>query len=137
MKKEISKKIASCKALKGKTILDIIEMPRFLENLAAYWNAQKADRDAIRKSYEAMRKAGGAKGYKLPAHVIDHLADMSAKELAGEFALVIAAQSQRSAAERLYINQIGMQAYSLTIAQIVCEEFPELEKELLPKSKSN
>ena len=47
MKKEISKKIASCKALKGKTILDIIEMPRFVENLAAYWNAQKADRDAI------------------------------------------------------------------------------------------
>ena len=127
----------SCKALKGKTIRDVITMSRFVENLAAYWTAQKADRDATRKSYEAMKKLGGAKGYKMPAHVIDRLYPLTAEDLAVEFAQVIYSGSNRSANERKYIRQIGQQAYNLTVAQIVVEEFPELEDELLPKKKSD
>lgn len=136
MKNEILQKIRSCKALQGKDVADIIAMPRFLENLGAYWTAQKTDRDAIRKSYDAMRKMGGAKGYRIPAHVIDDLAGMSVADLAVEYAKVVAGGSTRNHAERLYIRQIGQQAYNLTIAQIVVEEYPELEPELLPK-KSN
>lgn len=136
MKKETLQKIRSCKALQGKDVADIIAMPRFLENLGAYWTAQKTDRDAIRKSYDAMRKMGGAKGYRIPAHVIDDLAGMSVADLAFEYAKVVAGGSTRTHAERLYIRQIGQQAYNLTVAQYVVEEYPELEPELFPK-KSN
>lgn len=137
MKKETLQKIRSCKALQGKDVADIIATPRFLENLGAYWTAQKTDRDAIRKSYDAMRKLGGAKGYRIPAHVIDDLAGMSVDDLAVEYAKVVAGGSIRNHAERLYIRQIGQQAYNLTIAQIVVDEYPELANELLPKSNSN
>lgn len=133
MKKETLQKIRSCKALQGKDVADIIAMPRFLENLGAYWTAQKTDRDAIRKSYEAMRKMGGANGYRIPAHVIDDLAGMSVADLAFEYAKVVAGGSTRNHAERLYIRQIGQQAYNLTVAQYVVEEYPELEPELFPK----
>lgn len=136
MKKEIIEKIRACKVMQGKTIFDVVVMPRFVENLAAYWTAQKTDRDAIRKSYQAMRKMGGAKGYKVPAHVIDGLSALTAEDLAVEYARVVAGGSTRTSAERLYIRQIGQQAYNLTVAQFVVEEYPELESELLPK-KSN
>ena len=138
MKKETLQKIRSCKALQGKTVCDIVALPRFLENLAAYWADQKALREAARKSYAAMRKMGGACGYKLPAHTIDHLAQLSVEDLAVEYAKVVAGGSTRNHAERLYISQIGQQAYNLTVAQIVIDEYPELEPELLPnKTKAN
>ena len=137
MKKETLQKIRSCKALQGKDVADVVAMPRFRDNLAAYWTAQKMDRDAIRKSYAAMRKMGGAAGYRIPAHVIDDLAAMTVEDLAVEYAKVIAGGSKRNHAERLYIRQIGQQAYNLTIAQIVVDEYPELADELLPKSNAN
>ena len=43
MKAETIKKIRSCKALEGKGIADIVAMPLFRENLAAYWTAQLQD----------------------------------------------------------------------------------------------
>ena len=137
MKKETLQKIRSCKALQGKTIFDVVALPRFVENLAAYWTAQKTDRDAIRKSYAAMRKMGGAKGYKIPAHPIDDLATLTVEELAIEYAKVVAGGSTRNHAQRKYIRQIGQQAYNLTVAQMVVEEYPELEPVLIPKSKAN
>lgn len=135
--KETQQKIASCKALRGKTVLDLISMPKFVENLAAYWKAQKEDRDTVRKSYQAMRKMGGAKGYKLPAHPMDGLESLTAEELAAEFSTLLAGVCNRSAQQRRYIRQICQQAYNLTIAQIVVEEFPELESVLIPKAKAN
>lgn len=137
MKKETQNKIISCKALRGKSVYDVLAMQKFVDNLAAYWNAQKTDRSAIRASYEAMRKLGGAKGYKLPAHPIDDLAGLSVEDLAIEFAKVIAGNSKRCRAERLYIQQIGQQAYNLTVAQLIVAEYPELEDELIPKTKTN
>ena len=137
MKRESIKKIKSCKALKGKTIQDIIITPRFQENLAAYWEAQKTDRKAIRSSYEAMRKLGGAKGQKVPAHPIDDLLELTVEDMAMEYAKCVAGGSRRVAAERKYIAQLGQQAYNLTIAQIAVDEFTELESELLPKKKAN
>lgn len=137
MKLEILKKIRSCKELRGKTIKDIVESVEFVENLAAYWVAQKADREATKKSYEAMRKAGGAKGYRVPAHPIDDLCALTANEMAAEYYAVLMKMCNRPAAERKYIYQLGQQAYNLTIAQIVIREFPELEDTLIPKSKNS
>ena len=137
MKKETLQKIRSCKALQGKSIFDVVALPRFVENLAAYWTEQKETRKTAIASYQAMHKLGGPKGYKLPAHVIDRLVDLSVEDLAVEYAKVVAGGSTRNPAERKYIRQIGQQAYNLTIAQIVVDEYPELANELLPKSNSN
>ena len=135
--KETQRKIESCKALQGMTVEDLVNNDRFRNNLAAYMTAQKEDRKQIRASYEAMRKLGGAKGYKLPAHPIDRVIDLTAGEFAAEFLAVVAKKSARPVAERQYIQQLGMQAYNLTVAQYVVEEYPELEPVLLPKSKAN
>ena len=99
--------------------------------------AQREDRKQIRASYEAMRKMGGAKGYKLPAHTIDRVMDLSVEEFANAFASIINGVSKRTASEREYIAQLGFKAYNLTVIQYVIEEFPELEKELIPKTNEN
>lgn len=137
MKKETIAKIKDCKALAGKSVIDVVALPKYQENLAAYWTAQKEDRKAVRASFDAMRKAGGAKGYKVPAHVIDKLFDLSVEDFSVAFVEVLYKTSNRSASERQYIYQLGMQAYSLTVAQIVVEEFPELKEELIPTKNHN
>lgn len=137
MKEEILTKIQSCKALSGKTVEELIATERFRNNLAAYMKAQREDRKQIRASYEAMRKAGGVKGYKLPAHPIDRVIDLSVDDFAAEYMSVIAKMSKRPHAERRYIQQLGQQAYNLTVAQMVVEEYPELESVLIPKAKAN
>lgn len=137
MKPETRNKIASCKALQEMTVADLCATVRFRDNLAAYMTAQRTDRDAIRKSYDAMRKLGGAKGYKLPAHPIDRVINLSVEDFAVEYLAVIANASKRTVAERRYIQQLGQQAYNLTVAQYVVDEYPELADELIPKSKAN
>lgn len=137
MKKETIEKISRCKALQGATVEDIVKSERFRDNLAAYLTAQREDRKAIRSSYAAMRKAGGAKGYKLPAHVIDNFMDCTVGEFVADYLEVLAKVSSRPTRERQYIGQLGQQAYNLTIAQIVVDEFPETAEELIPKAKSN
>ena len=137
MDKDTQRKIESCKALQGKTVEELIATDRFRNNLAAYMTAQKEDRKQIRASYEAMRKLGGAKGYKLPAHPIDRVINMSVEDFAMEYLAVLARASKRPFAERQYIQQLGQQAYNLTVAQYVVDEYPELGNELLPKSKAN
>lgn len=135
MKRETRKKIESCKALQGKTVEDLIMEQKFLDNLAAYWKAQKEERLATRKSYAAMRKLGNRTSF-LPAHTIDHLIDLTTEQLRDEFLSLFRRDSKRSAAERKYIEQIGTQAYNLTICQYAIEEFPELKHELLPDLKN-
>lgn len=137
MKKETLNKISNCKALRGMTVEDVIKTDRFLDNLAAYLTAQKEDRKAIRSSYAAMRKAGGVRGYKLPAHVIDKFMDCTAEDFAAEYLKVLSKMSPRPMRERQYIAQLGRQAYNLTVVQFVVDEFPELADELLPRSKAN
>lgn len=137
MKRGTLEKIKNCKALQGMSVEDVIKSDRFRDNLAAYLTAQREDRKAIRSSYAAMRKAGGAKGYKLPAHVIDKFMDCSVEEFANEYLKVLSKMSPRPMRERQYIGQLGQQAYNLTITQFVIDEFPELADELTPKSKAN
>lgn len=135
--KEAQKKIAACKELQGMTVGDIIKSQRFTDNLAAYISAQREDRKAIQKSYAAMRKLGSTRGLKLPAHVIDRLMDLSVTDFAAEYGRIIDHESERPAAERKYIYQLGLQAYNVTIAQAVVDEFPELKDYLFPKSETN
>lgn len=130
-------KVRQCKALQDVTIAQLVETQKFRDNLAAYMTAQKEDRAAIQKSYMAMKKLGGAKGYKLPSHPIDKVINLSVGEFANEYLAIINHVSKRPFAERRYIFQLGNQAYNLTIAQIVVDEFPELADELIPKSKGN
>ena len=137
MKKDIRQKVESCKALQGKTVLDLCETSRFRDNVAAYLTAQKEDRKAIRASYEAMRKLGGTKGYKLPAHVLDRLMDLSVDEFVGAYLQILMGISNRPHSERVYIEQLCQQAYNLTVAQFVVDEYPELADELIPKAKNN
>ena len=137
MKAETRKKVASCKALQEMTVADLCATVRFRDNLASYMTAQRTDRDAIRKSYDAMRKLGGAKGYKLPAHPIDRVIGLTVEQFAAEYLAVLGRTSKRPVAERQYIQQLGQQAYNLTVAQYVVDEYPELADELIPKSKAN
>lgn len=125
-KQEIERKIAEVKALDGKTVQDILVMPEFLHNLGKYLDAQRQDREAIRSSFQAMHKLGGAMGMKLPSHPVDKFLDMTPEDFAEEYRKVIGAISDRPAAQRLYIRQLGQQAYNLTIANFVVAEFPEL-----------
>lgn len=134
--KETQRKIESCKALKGKSVADVVHDEKFLDNLSAYMAAQREDRKQIRASYEAMRKVGGSKGYKLPSHPIDRVIDLLTVQFAAEFLAVITKTSKRPFAERQYIQQLGMQAYNLTVAQYIVEEYPELEPVLLPKPEN-
>ena len=135
--REVQQKINECKALQGKTVTDIVEMQKFQMNLTKYFTAQKEDRKAIQASYRTMHQFGPPRGYKLPAHAIDKVMDWSVEDLAVEYLRIIDKESNESAAVRKYIFQLAGQAYNLTIAQIVCEEFPELESYFFPKSKKN
>lgn len=137
MDKQAQQKIASCKALQGKTVMDVCNMTEFKDNLAAYMKAQRDDRAAIRSSYEAMRKLGGAKGFKLPAHAIDRVIEMPVEQFAGAYMDCINGTCQRPAAEREYILQLGFQAYNKTVADFVLAEFPELKEIFYPKANTN
>lgn len=135
MKNETKRKVESCKALREMSVADLIATDRFRDNLATYMTAQRTDRQAIKDSYAAMRKLGGAKGYKLPAHPIDRVIGMPVEDFAVEYAKVVCGRSTRNAAERKYIRQLGQQAYNLTVAQYVVDEYPELADELIPKAE--
>lgn len=125
-------KIASCKALQGKTVADIVGTERFEKNLSAYITEQREARKAAIASYNAMKKAGGAFGLKLPAHPIDDTMKWPVEQFAVEYLAILARVSKRPAGVRRYVEQLAQQAYNVTVAQIVCEEFPELTTIFFP-----
>lgn len=130
MDKKIAEKVRQCKALKGKSVVDVMDMREFQDNLAAYWTQQTESRKQVEKNYKLIAKP-------VPAHPIANLMNLSVSQLMMEYLAVINGTSTRTSSERLYIKQLCQQAYNLTVAQIVCKEFPELESELLPKAKAN
>lgn len=130
MDKKIAEKVKQCKALQGKSVIDVMDMREFQDNLAAYWTQQTQSRKQVEQNYQLICK-------KVPAHPIANLMQLSVSQLMLEYVAVVNGTSVRNSSERLYIKQICLQAYSLTVAQIVCKEFPELESELLPKAKAN
>ena len=130
MDKAIAEKVRKCKKLQGKNIVDVMDMRQFQDNLAAYWTQQRESRLQVERNYKLITKP-------VPAHPIANLMNLSVKQLMLEYLAVINGTSTRTSSERTYIKQLCQQAYNLTVAQIVCKEFPELEPELLPKAKAN
>jgi len=130
MDKAIADKVRKCKKLQGKNIVDVMDMRQFQDNLAAYWTQQRESRLQVERNYKLITKP-------VPAHPIANLMNLSVKQLMLEYLAVINGTSTRTSSERTYIKQLCQQAYNLTVAQIVCKEFPELEPELLPKAKAN
>ena len=130
MDKKIAEKVRQCKALQGKSVIDVMDMREFQDNLAAYWTQQTQSRKQVEQNYQLICK-------KVPAHPIANLMQLSVSQLMLEYVAVVNGTSTRTSSERLYIKQLCQQAYNLTVAQIVCKEFPELESELLPKAKAN
>lgn len=137
MKKETIEKLYKVRALKGKTINDIISMPKYRHNLSHYMTEQSEARKAALASYAAIKKAGGGKGLKVPAHPVDIILKMTVEEFCDEYRAVLAKKSSRPASERKYIEQLGKQAYMLTVAEIACKQFPELKDEFFPESNTN
>lgn len=126
MDKAISDKVRQCKALKGKTVFDIMEMQEFQDNLATYWTQQKEQRKATIESYKRISK-------QVPAHCIDQVINLTTEQLTMAYIQILNKTSIRPASERKYISQLCAQAYSLTCAQFVVKQFPELEDILIPK----
>ena len=137
MKPETREKVARCKALQGIAVGEFIRGEKFLANLAVYWADQKDQRTKARASYDAMHKLGTSRGYKLPAHSVDHFLGWTVGEIAAEYGRILDKRSDLSSRERQYLLQLGDQAFNLTIAEIACEEFPELRDELLPETKDD
>lgn len=126
--KEQIKKILSVKRLHGLSIAEFCSTPEFLDTLGKYFDAQKEEHSAMRSAFGAIRKMGGGKGMKVPAHVLDHLVDWTTERLRDEYVACINKTSTRSAAEREYILQLGMQAYNVATVEIICAEYPDLRQ---------
>lgn len=124
-------KIRSCKALQGKTVFDVCAMPGFTDNLAAYVRVQREEK---LKVLDFAARVGGGKMHA-PRHPIDQTMDWSVERWVVEFLAVVDGTSKRPASLRQYIRQLGMQAYNVTVANIVILEYPELREYFFPKSK--
>lgn len=126
LKKSTIDAIRNCKALQGKTVADICQTDAFLKNLKKYIKAQKEERE--------MAKNTIAKGFRLPAHVIDRIQVIGLMDsptlFAKEYCKILNKESELASIEREYIWQLGQQAYNLTIVNAVVKEYPELKKEL-------
>lgn len=111
-------------ALKGKTIADILADEKFGYNLGKYWDAQRADRKAAEDSAKAIKAK--LRGFKIPAHPIDHFKDWTVQMLTDEYGKVLEHKSNLSANDRKYLCQLCGQAYNLTIIEIAGEKYPEV-----------
>lgn len=127
-------KIRSCKGLQGKSVADICRLDGFRENLWAYVTAQREEWKALRQHAELRSKSAG-KTLRAPSHAMDSTVDWDVYRWVDEFICVIGKTSNLSAAVREYVGQLGMQAYNVTIANIVLIEFPELREYFFGKSK--
>lgn len=123
--------------LNGKTVFDVLDMPEYTTNLAAYMNEQKMTRDAVLQQRKKIIEAG-----KFPAPekrpCIDRVIEMGLMENAEDFTLeyakVLNGVSEHPQEIREYIRQLGLRAYQLTIEQIICEVNPDMA-ELVKKSQ--
>lgn len=111
-------------ALKGKTIADVLSNERFAYNLGKYWNSQRADRKAAEDSAKAIKAK--LKGFKIPAHPIDHFKGWTVEMLTEEYGKVLEHKSNLSANDRKYLCQLCGQAYNLTIIEMAGEKYPEV-----------
>lgn len=130
-KMTVEEKMQSCKGLKGKSVIDICKGEGFRSNLEAYVIAQREERKVV---YSHAEQFGGGK-FHAPAHTIDHTMEWTVDEWVENFMEVVAKVSPLPANVREYVFQLGMQAYNVTVANIIILEFPELREYFFGKSK--
>lgn len=123
--------------LKDKQVLDVLDMPEFVANMGAFMNEQKMTREAMLQQRQKIVESG-----KYPAPekrpCIDRVIELgllkNADDFTLEFAKVLTHQSEHTAEIRMYIQQLGMRAYQLTIEQFICKENPDMAA-LVEKSR--
>lgn len=124
-------KIRSCKALQGKSVLDVCMLSGFLDNLSSYVKVQREERNI---ALQHAQQFGGGKMHA-PAHPIDKTMGWSDEQWREEFMRVFDKTSTQPAGLREYIYQLGMQAYNVTIANLVILEYPEMRSYFFKNSK--
>ena len=124
-------KIRSCKALQGKSVADVCMLSGFLANLEAYITVQREERKI---ATEHAKQFGGGKMHA-PAHPIDKTMDWSIERWRDEFIQVLGKTSILPSGVREYVRQLGMQAYNVTIANLVILEYPEMRSYFFKNSK--
>ena len=135
MDKELQEIVEKSRALRDKSVEDVVRSKRFARNLEKYLNAQREAREAARRSYESMRRGGGAKSLKLPAHVLDNFDGWDVQKFVDEYCKVLSKCSKLNAAERKYITQLCGQAYGLTCIDIITRWRPWLRRKFFKTNK--
>lgn len=126
MEADLKSKIAD--VLQGKTLQDVLFSEEFENNATAYLNSQRADR----KKY--LQQAARAKAkVRVQKHTIDRVDYLTGGNFAKYYFEVINGISKLSAAERLYIEQLGRQIYNKTIQDWTVAKYPETEGEFYKK----
>ena len=128
----LQEKISDTKALKGKTVEDILQTEEFRQNIGAYLHAQRQDRLRTR-GYLQRKSHSEGRTFWPNAHVIDRLDYLTGENFADYFAKVVEHRSGLPKSERDYIEQLGLQALNKTIADFIIAEHPELEEEIYKK----
>lgn len=124
MEANLKSKIAD--VLQGKALQDVLFSKEFENNATAYLNSQRADRKKFISQAVRMKQ-------KVQRHTIDRLDFLTGGNFAKYYFEVINGISQRSAAERLYIEQLGRQIYNKTIQDWTVAKYPETEVEFYKK----
>lgn len=124
MEANLKSKIAD--VLQGKALQDVLFSEEFENNAKAYLNSQRADRKKFISQAVRMRQ-------KVQRHTIDRLDFLTGGNFAKYYFEVINGISKRSAAERLYIEQLGRQIYNKTIHDWTVAKYPETEAEFYKK----
>lgn len=128
MEANLKSKIAD--VLQGKTLQDVLFSEEFENNATAYLNSQRADRKKyLQQAARAKKKAK----VRVQRHTIDRLDYLTGGNFAKYYFEVINGISKRSAAERLYIEQLGRQIYNKTIQDWTVAKYPETEAEFYKK----
>lgn len=124
MEATLKSKIAD--VLQGKTLQDVLFSEEFENNATAYLNSQRTDRKKFISQAVRMKQ-------RVQRHTIDRLDFLTGGNFAKYYFEVINGISQRSAAERLYIEQLGRQIYNKTIQDWTVAKYPETEAEFYKK----
>lgn len=114
---ELQEKLKQVDFLRDKTVMDVIFTDEFLEKLNVYFEQQKSLRKEVQKVW---------KGHA-PAHTVDKFMDYTTEQMRDAYLLVLNKTSELSAAQRLYVKQLGGMAYNEVVKSEAIKQFPELK----------
>lgn len=141
--KEYSRRISQGEYIRPKvlntaTVLDVLEMPLYQENIKACIEEQQETRVMVIDVINKAKNSG--KHIAEKRHTIDRVTDIglmnSPLDFTVEFAKVLNKESKFPNSIRTYIKQLGMKAYKMTIEELIRESDPEI-KELYDEKERN